>query len=380
MTVQMFDTKRLAEYEKSDPIDFVVLLDADKTYIRLMAQYADNIVLSGLPPTILIEAGEGKGPTAIEADEPPVDIPGSAGNTVATAACQRLLGEDNDTYLVTIDHAVDSGPWVLRIQNNENNVQSFNGFIAHDSAETRQPWMEPGDMPAFSGTVYIGGLVRTTAGLLIRNRGAMPLKIEGRAGDRIGDSPARIFEMPDGPIGPHRTDTIVIECPPLEPVDSPKIDWYETPLKTNDPYHARTIRLGVKRHVRYPNRCRQCRTCLEFEQGQIPEPWELRPPETQQDFIGVCFCGHREKFHGVYPSDWPQGVVATTRETDTHRAKWSQILADVRLEKEAELVAANALALANAQALQNAHSLTATIRPDCIVKPSATAQYAVEGG
>jgi hypothetical protein len=245
---------------------------------------------------------------------------------VATATCQRRIAEDRDTFLVTIEHAVASGPWQFRIQNNEPSMLAFNGFISHSERETLQPWMDPGGIPAFEGDLLLDSLKEKPAEIVIRNLGAVPLKVEGRAGDPLGSSPARIESMPELPILPHCIGTIGVVCSPLKPVEVPTIETYQHLFNTNDPYHQRIVNLRIPRHVLHPNRCRACSYCLEYEQGQIPESWELPPGMSVDDFYGLCYCGDREEAHGVYPSGWPARLPVLTRATLSHRVSWPEAI------------------------------------------------------
>ncbi|WP_234310308.1 hypothetical protein, partial [Streptomyces sp. NRRL S-475] len=81
-------TDRLAENQASSPIEFVVLLGAEQTFLRVIAHLKPNVIHGGTPPTFLTTAGLGE-TTAVDEGTDPVDIPGSGGVTVATAACHR---------------------------------------------------------------------------------------------------------------------------------------------------------------------------------------------------------------------------------------------------------------------------------------------------
>ncbi|MFG1953478.1 hypothetical protein [Micromonospora sp. NPDC048830] len=279
----------MAVSETSSPIEFVVLLDAARTFLRVLAHLREGVVHGGAPPTFCIQAGTGA-PVEVDEGAGPVAIIGSTGATVATATCLRTP-EDDDTYLVTIDHSAPSGPWRLRIRNNEPEALTFYGFAAHEEEETRHPWMQ------FSGSMRLGGLGTTTDDILVFNTGTADLIICQSPGDRLGPeaSPATIVEVPP-PIAPHRACPLVAECEPLSEVVEARTDMFEHTLATNDPdpTHA-VLRFGISPPVRISppvlprTRCRENDGCRRFVRS-LSNPY----------MCATCF--HGSDLHGL-PGD-----------------------------------------------------------------------------
>ncbi|MFG1953479.1 hypothetical protein [Micromonospora sp. NPDC048830] len=271
----------MAVAQTSSPVEFVVLLDAARTFLRVLAHLREGVVHGGAPPTFCIQAGTGA-PAEVDEGAGPVAIIGSTGATVATATCLRTP-EDDDTYLVTIDHSAPSGPWRLRIRNNEPEALTFYGFAAHEEEETRHPWMQ------FSGSMRLGGLETTRGSVLVYNTGTADLTFQQFPGDKLGpqSSPTTIVEVPP-PIAPHRACPLVAECEPLFEVVEARTDMFEHTLATNDPdpTHA-VLRFGISPPVLPPTRCRENDGCREF----VPRP---DPDEFQ---CATCF--HDAGFHGL---------------------------------------------------------------------------------
>ena len=294
MATQSFRTDRLTENQMSAPVPFVVLLAAEKTFLRLIAQFKDNIVLGGAAPTVLITAGLGAA-TAVDEGRGPVDIPGSGGATVATATCRRTP-EDLDTFLVTITHSVASGPWQVQIRNNEPEALEFYAFISHVETETLQPWIGFGTTPRFRGAEP--GRQSVT----VRNLGSGALTIEDEPGDRLGPpgSPLTLFAK-ETPIPPHRAGNIVVSCATLPEVFERRVDTLQHTLSTNDPTRAHaTLSFEIDPPVRERPRprppepvertfCRKGDGCMEF----IPGPDPSRCGR----------CGHTFLVHAEVPPD-----------------------------------------------------------------------------
>lgn len=281
MTFAPFSTNRLAEGETSPPIEFVVLLDAEQTFIRVIAHSEEAGLHGGNPPTVLIKAGLGD-PTAVDEGAGPVDILGSGNAVVATATCERTA-EDADTFLITIDHTAASGPWLLQIRNNEPEALAFNGFISHEERETLQPWLEIHGVPS------LGGVGRTRAGIEMRNLGTDTLTIDTEPGDQIGDDafPVTFEDVPDS-VELHRLETLSVECPPLDEVVSATPRTFHVSLETNDPdpSHER-FSVRVQQPELPAHFCREFDGCRDF----VPRP------DPDEDQCETCF--HHANSHGM---------------------------------------------------------------------------------
>lgn len=287
MVFTPFRTDRLTENQKSPPIEFVVLLDAEQTFLRVIAHLKPNVVHGGAPPTFLIRAGLGD-PTAVDEGTDPVDIPGSGGAAVATAVCHRTA-EDIDTYLVTIDHSAPSGPWRVQIRNNEPEALEFVGFISHVEDETLQPWGR------FSAPRMQGQESGTSHGIGVHNVGTKPLAIEDPVGSKLGGSgsPCVLQARPDR-IAPHGSKSITVTCKPLVGGRHERTENFVHTFRTNDPdpMHSRISFTVV--WPSFPTMCQPDEGCFfrckRFVQRMPPDEFSCE----------TCF--HDAGFHGL-PSD-----------------------------------------------------------------------------
>jgi hypothetical protein len=282
MVFEAFRTEGLAEEQTSSAIEFVVLLEAKQTFIRVIAHLRDNTILGGAPPTFLIRAGVG-GPTAVDLGAGKVGIVGSGGAKVAIATCERTA-EDADTYLVTVNHSAPSGPWQVQVRNNDPERLAFTGFISHVERETLQPWLD------IEGELRLGGLSRTQGGIVMRNLGTAPLVLGEKPGDRLGPeaSPASVFQIPQGPITPHHTDKLVADCPALAEVASATEKKFAHTFRSNDldPAHGK-ISFKIVPPVLPSTRCRKNDGCREFVPRAAPD----------EDSCETCL--HDIGFHGL---------------------------------------------------------------------------------
>ncbi|MFI9429137.1 hypothetical protein ACIG54_37085 [Streptomyces achromogenes] len=287
MVFEPFRTSRLAENETTSPMEFVVLLDAEQTFLRTIAHLGANVVHGGAPPTFLIKTGLGD-PMAVEEGADPVDIPGSGGTSVATADCRRTA-EDIDTYLVTVKHSAPSGPWLLQIKNNEPEALEFVGFISHMEDETLQPWAD------FSRPHLQGSETETTHGIGVHNVGTAPLIIKDAVGSLLGgsESPCTITARPN-PISPHDAHAISVKCKPLRAGRGERSQEFVHTFSTNDadPAHSRVVFKVV--WPRFPTMCLTDEGCFAKCKRFVPR---MPPDEFQCE---TCF--HDAGFHGL-PSD-----------------------------------------------------------------------------
>lgn len=284
MVFTSFRTGRLTENQKSSPIEFVVLLDAEQTFLRVIAHLKPNVVHGGAPPTFLIKAGLGD-PTAVDEGTDPVDIPGSGGATVATAVCHRTA-EDIDTYLVTIDHSAPSGPWKVQIRNNEPEALEFVGFISHAEDETLQPWVESSE-PRLQGQER-----ETSHALSVHNIGTRPLAIKDPVGSKLGGSgsPCVIKARPDL-IAPHDASPITVKCSPLVGGRWERTEKFVHIFNANDPNLTRFRISFTVVWPFFPTMCQPDEGCFfkckEFVSRPSPDEFSCE----------TCF--HDAGFHGL---------------------------------------------------------------------------------
>ncbi|MGW7647119.1 hypothetical protein [Streptomyces bobili] len=286
MVFEPFRTDRLAKNQTSSPIEFVVLLGAEQTFLRVIAHSKPNVVHGGRPPTFLISAGLG-GPTAVDEGTDPVDIPGSGGATVATAACHRTTEED--TYLVTINHSAPSGPWQVEIENNEPEGLEFVGFISHMEDETLQSWAE------FSEPQLQGGEAETIHEIRVHNIGTKPLIIADLSGSQLGGSgsPCVIKARPD-PIAPHDADFITVKCNPLPQSFGGRSETFMHTFSSNDPNLSHS---QITFEVVFPTPPSVPRTMCHMRGGCTARCREFDP--LPFDHFQCATCTHDAGFHGL---------------------------------------------------------------------------------
>jgi len=107
-------------------------------FLRFIALFRDNEPLGGEAPTFQIRVGTGV-VTPVGPNSAGVDIPDGNGNVVGSITCERL---PNDISLLTISDIVEnSGPWKMRIRNNDPESLRFLGFTSQHVEKTLQPWM-----------------------------------------------------------------------------------------------------------------------------------------------------------------------------------------------------------------------------------------------
>jgi hypothetical protein len=201
------------ESQETSPLfKFEVPIEAQATFLRVIALWRDNEVLGGKAPTFEIKAGGGVF-ALVGPNSGPVSILDRTERTaVGSVVCQRL---PDDIFLLTISDLVEnSGPWMIRITNNDAESLSFLGFSSHHEEETLQPWMVLGDPnPLIDAGLF--KFVGRSAGrdIPVRNWGTAPLTIRETLGTPLGgeDSPVVLTERPNS-VAPHRVDHLTIEA------------------------------------------------------------------------------------------------------------------------------------------------------------------------
>lgn len=278
MTVQTFETGPIDQGGDSDIVPFVVLLNAGKTFIRVLAHFQDDQILGGTPPTLSIRAGQGPwAEVAIPEDPPPEPVPvpilGSDKVTVVASVTLARTAEDIDTYLAVIEHGQDSGPWRLSIRNDEAKTLAFFILISDDEAETLQPWIQLEGKREKDKVLISAG----SAEILVRNVGAKALTIEGVSGDQIPNTPFILDAVPSEPVRPHRTATIRVKKGGTV-IGSPSD---ELTIRSNDQdkSHGR-IAFGdlaepIEPSFDWQNRCKLC-GCTNFSPRDPPDEVDCR--------------------------------------------------------------------------------------------------------
>jgi hypothetical protein len=201
----------LARQETSPLFEFFVPNEAEKVFIRMIALFRDNEPLGGEAPTFQIRAGSGM-ITSVGPDSGEVSVPhpSGVGNSVGKLRCQR---EPKDIYLITISDIVEnSGPWKLRIRNNDAEPLRFVGFNSHRERDTLQPWMRLGN-PNTSFISYLEFQAkRSIRTIEVRNWGTAPLTFADEPGPIGGRDSDFILKSRPARVDPHQVDGITIEA------------------------------------------------------------------------------------------------------------------------------------------------------------------------
>jgi hypothetical protein len=197
--------------ESSPLFKFEVPVEAQTTFLRVIALWRDNEVLGGKAPTFEIKAGGGVF-ASVGPNSDPVSILDRERTSVGSVLCRRL---PDDIFLLTISDLVENtAGWMIRITNDDAESLRFLGFSSHHEEETLQPWMVLGDPnPLIDRDLlkFVGGSPRRD--IPIRNWGTAPLTIRETLGTPLGgeDSPVVLIERPDT-VAPHRVDHLTIEA------------------------------------------------------------------------------------------------------------------------------------------------------------------------
>jgi hypothetical protein len=194
----------LATGQTSALFPFEVAVEAQVMSLRFVALFRDAAPLGGEAPTFQLAAGHGV-LVSVDPSSGKATLANRDGDAVGSVSCQRL---PRDIFLLTITEiAENSGPWQLRIRNNDPETLRFLGFSSQHEDETPQPWMvldEPN--AAFAGAVlrFVGD--QPAREIMVRNWGTGPLLFRDTAGTPLGgeDSPIVLASRPDR-LEPHET-------------------------------------------------------------------------------------------------------------------------------------------------------------------------------
>jgi hypothetical protein len=187
-------------------MEFFVAEGVDEAYLRFIAVFRDNEPLGGEEPTFQIRAGTGQ-MSSVLSTAGAVPIRDADGKQVGAVTCERLR---EDTFLLTLSKpAENSGPWKLRIRNNDPEPLKFLGFSSQEKEETLQPWLVLANAQAHI-TSRETGLARHV--IQIRNWGTGPLTLRDPPGMPLGreGSPIMLFSRP-ARVDPHRVGELMLD-------------------------------------------------------------------------------------------------------------------------------------------------------------------------
>ena len=277
---------KLAGQETSPVFEFSVPDEAQEMFLRVVALWRDNEPLGGQAPTFKIRAGRGDF-VSVGPDSGDVSI--SSGTIeVGSVRCQR---HQHDVFLLTVSRLVEnSGPWKIRITNNDSETLRFLGFSSHRDQETLQPWLVLGDPSAFGSGVlrFVGAQTRS---MELRNWGTAPLTFGEAAGAPLGGdgSPVVLVSRPDR-VSPHDVGQLKMSTSDVLAVTRRFVHV----LRCNDTFtsHGR-LNIDVEppsTHEPFPESseffCRRGCGCLEY----LPSTPQGGPCER-----GIC--GHSAASH-----------------------------------------------------------------------------------
>ncbi|GHF60639.1 hypothetical protein [Streptomyces thermodiastaticus] len=273
-------------------VPFTVPIEATGMFLRVIALWRDNLPLVGRAPTFELKSGCDGRLTAVDAGRGKIEIPGADGEIAALAEVDRLPG---DSYLIALAGLEErTGPWHLRITNNDAETLRFTCVASYSEEMTRQPWMALECATAVhDGLLALHSDTPETA-IKVRNLGTAPLIINDPPGSRLGSdgSPVVLLRRP-APIAPHHADELVVECGQVHYTDR-----FSHTFDTNDVHRPHTTLLFevLPRSLRYDMHeewafCRACGRCPDY----------VAPP------VGVggpcAACGHRAAHHSDVPPD-----------------------------------------------------------------------------
>jgi len=203
VTIDSQQTSRIFEFFVPD--------EAQQMFLRYIALFQDNDPLGGDPPTFQIRAGTGVF-TSVGPASGSVSILNGRNETVGSVSCVR---KDLDIFLLTISDLVEnSGPWKIRIRNNDPESLRFFGFSAQDEDETLQPWMVLGnskDVRSSGGFFEMRNEDGSTKDIEIRNWGTAPLRFNEVLGPLKEEASLSLTTLP-ATVDPHQLKLLTIHC------------------------------------------------------------------------------------------------------------------------------------------------------------------------
>jgi hypothetical protein len=177
----------------------IKLPPGEKTFfLRFIALFRDNEPLGGEAPTFQIKSGTGD-LTPVGLNPAGVKVIDGDGNFAGAVICER---GHKDVFLLTISEIEENtGPWKIRIRNNDSESLRFLGFTSTQVDQTLQPWLVIGkSSSAFSFSPPMVGVIqvviRTTV-FEVRNLGTTPLIFFEKPGPIAEDSQITLTEKPD---------------------------------------------------------------------------------------------------------------------------------------------------------------------------------------
>jgi hypothetical protein len=170
----------------SDPIDFTARIGPDPPpagrstiFVRLVTLGAG----ADLAHTTDIGISADAGAFVTVADNPStVDIPDVSGQVVANADRKFVDGVSFVRIRPSADNPGAVSTWRLRITNNHTKPIRFTFVVADNDAETRQPWIDVGEVPKFD--IVTGSSKGAT--FEIANRGTGQLRLADAGATEIG--------------------------------------------------------------------------------------------------------------------------------------------------------------------------------------------------
>jgi len=198
----------IAGQQTSQLFDINMPAGEETFFLSFIALFRDNEPLGGEAPTFQIRAGRGV-ITSVGPNSAGVDIPDGDESVVGTVTCKRL---PNDVFLLTISEIVEnSGPWRIRIRNNDSESLRFLGFSSTQAENTLQPWLVVGGPGERRAGESFFRLAEGSQSIEIRNLGTAPLDLFEDPGP-LGEDPSVILTEKPTRVELHGKDKLTFKC------------------------------------------------------------------------------------------------------------------------------------------------------------------------
>ena len=224
----------IAGQQTSQLFDLNVPAGEKAFFLRLIALFRDNEPLGGEAPTFQIKSGTGD-LTPVGLNPAGVKVLDGDGNFVGAVTCER---GHKDVFLLTISEIEENtGPWKMRIRNNDSESLRFLGFTSTQVDQTLQPWLVIGkSSSSFSFSPPMVGVVQVeikTTVFEVRNLGTAPLIFFEDPGPIAEDTQITLIERPDR-VDLHQLRTLAFNSLSTDPLLFPFASPIEHFLLCND--------------------------------------------------------------------------------------------------------------------------------------------------
>ena len=198
----------IAGQQTSQLFDLNVPAGEKAFFLRLIALFRDNEPLGGEAPTFQIKSGTGD-LTSVGLNPAGVKVFDGDGNFVGAVTCER---GHKDVFLLTISEIEENtGPWKIRIRNNDSESLRFLGFSSTQAENTLQPWLVVGGPGERRAGESFFRLAEGSQSIEIRNLGTAPLDLFEDPGP-LGEDPSVILTEKPTRVELHGKDKLTFKC------------------------------------------------------------------------------------------------------------------------------------------------------------------------